>query len=310
MRVKELADLTDTTVRTIRYYHQIGLLPVPEAIAPALGRHVEQRGAANDQGLRRRRTPEERGGSRVRDYGMAHLARLLRIRWLVDSGVPLAAVRSMLEEQADDPDELAAIRTDLAIALSGIDERLEQLKSQRNQLIRLLRTTADGGPVSPMPRPVHRMYEQLLARAADDEISAVIAAERQVVELACYSGELPPMVIDLAERLTGRQLDLILPLFGEFRDLDRAMSSLPDDEIGRRVDTMARHSVEFVASLGLSSDQVMALLEQVSLSSSDYVGYATTELFPKALQDRFQEALEAGLRQHHPRPEPLKGVTS
>lgn len=279
MRVKELADLTDTTVRTIRYYHQIGLLPVP------------------DQG----------GG--VRDYGMAQLARLLRIRWLVDSGVPLAAVRSMLEEQADDPDELAAIRTDLAIALSRVDERLEQLNNQRDQLIRLLRTTAEGGPVSPMPRAVHRMYEQLMARAADDDIAAMIAAERQVVEFACYSGELPPMVIELAERLTAKQLDLILPLFAEFRDLDREMSSLSSGEIDHRVDEMAAHAVEFIASLGLSMDQAMALLEQASLGSSEYVGYATTELFPKALQERFQEALEAGLQQHN-LPETLQGATS
>ncbi|HWC24281.1 MAG TPA: MerR family transcriptional regulator [Flexivirga sp.] len=279
MRVKELADLTDTTVRTVRYYHQIGLLPVPA----------------------------ERGS--VRDYGMAHLARLLRIRWLVDSGVPLAAVRSMLEEQADDPDELAAIRTDLAIALSGVDERLAQLNSQRDQLVRLLRTTADGGPVSPMPRPVHRMYEMLIARAPDDDVAAMIAAERQVVEFACYSGELPPMVIELAERLTEGQLDLILPLFAEFRDLDRAMPSLSADEIDHRVDEMAEHAVEFVASLGLSLEQAMALLEQASFSSSEYVGYATTELFPKALQERFQQALEAGLRQHDLQPESLQGAT-
>lgn len=281
MRVKELADLTDTTVRTIRYYHQIGLLSVPA-----------QRGS-------------------VRDYGMAHLARLLRIRWLVDSGVPLAVVRSMLEEQsADDPDELAAIRTDLAIALAGVDERLEQLRSQRDQLIRLLRTTADGGPVSPMPRPVHRMYEQLISRAGDDDIAAMINAERQVVEFACYSGELPPMVVDLAERLTEKQLDLILPLFAEFRDLDREMSSLSADEIDRRVDEMATHAAEFVASLGLSTDQTMALLEQASYSSSEYVGYATTELFPKALQERFQAALVAGLRQHDPVLDTSQGVTS
>jgi DNA-binding transcriptional MerR regulator len=29
VRVKELADLAGTTVRTVRYHHQIGLLPVP-----------------------------------------------------------------------------------------------------------------------------------------------------------------------------------------------------------------------------------------------------------------------------------------
>jgi DNA-binding transcriptional MerR regulator len=279
MRVKELADLTDTTVRTIRYYHQIGLLPVPD-------------------------------GGGVRDYGMAHLARLLRIRWLVESGLPLAAVRSMLEEQADDPDELAAIRTDLAIALGGVDERLEQLKNQRDQLVRLLRTTADGGPVSPMPRAVHRMYERMLERVDDESVAAMIRAERQVVEFACYSSELPPMVLELAERLTEQQLDLILPLFAEFRDLDREMSSLPAAELDRRVDAMAYHAAEFMRSLQLTVDEAMALLEQATISSNEYVGYATTQLFPKQLQDRFQRAMETGLRQQELLPEDPRGALS
>lgn len=280
MRVKELADLTDTTVRTIRYYHQIGLLSVP------------------DQG----------GG--VRDYGMAHLARLLRIRWLVDSGLPLAAVGSMLEEQADDPDELAATRTDLAIALAGVDERLEQLRGQRDQLIRLLRTTADGGPVSPMPRPVHRMYERMLDRVDDDSVAAMIRAERQVVEFACYSTELPPMVLDLAERLTEEQLDLIVPLFVEFRDLNREMSSLPAADLDRRVDEMAYHAAEFMRSLDLSVGEAMVLLEQATLNTDEYVGYATTELFPKRLQERFQQAMEARLQQQERQPADLEGAES
>src|SRR5579875_1501511 len=119
MRVKELADLTGTTVRTIRYYHQIGLLPVPVAT----------------------------GG--VRDYGMPHLARLVRVRWLVGSGVPLASVRSMIEESDGDPDERGAVRTDLAVTLAGVDERIAELRRQRQQLVSLLRTTEEGGPVSP-----------------------------------------------------------------------------------------------------------------------------------------------------------------
>lgn len=277
MRVKELADLTGTTVRTIRYYHQIGLLPVP------------------------------RPDGRVRDYGMAQLARLLRIRWLVDSGVPLSSVRAMLDEQPGNPDELEVIRTDLAITLAGVDERIEQLQHQREQLARFLRTTAEGGAVSPMPQAVHRMYERMIERAADDGIARMIAAERQVVEFACYSGELPSMVVELAERLTDDQLDLILPLFAEFRDIDQEMGSLSESELGRRVDEMADHAVEFVESLGLSLDQAMALLEQASLASSEYVGYATTQLFPKRLQDRFQQAMDAGLRRRESLPTGTKG---
>ena len=68
MRVAKIAELTGTTVRTVRYYHSLGLLPVPA----------------------------ERGG--WRDYELAHVARLSRIRWLVRAGVSLEAVGRILSE--------------------------------------------------------------------------------------------------------------------------------------------------------------------------------------------------------------------
>ena len=68
MRVAEIAELTGTTVRTVRYYHSLGLLPVPA----------------------------ERGG--WRDYELAHVARLSRIRWLVRAGLSLEAVGRILDE--------------------------------------------------------------------------------------------------------------------------------------------------------------------------------------------------------------------
>lgn len=68
MRVAEIARLTGTTVRTVRYYHSLGLLPVPA----------------------------ERGG--WRDYELSHVARLSRIRWLVQAGVSLEAIERVLDE--------------------------------------------------------------------------------------------------------------------------------------------------------------------------------------------------------------------
>ena len=64
-----MADLAGTTTRTVRYYHRLGLLPVPPLVA---GR---------------------------RDYGIEHLARLLRIRWLAESGIPLAKIAQMLPDE-------------------------------------------------------------------------------------------------------------------------------------------------------------------------------------------------------------------
>ncbi len=68
MRVAEIAELTGTTVRTVRYYHSLGLLPIPG----------------------------ERGG--WRDYDLGHVARLSRIRWLVQAGVSLETIRRVLDE--------------------------------------------------------------------------------------------------------------------------------------------------------------------------------------------------------------------
>ena len=70
MRVAQIARLTGTTVRTVRYYHRLGLLPVPA----------------------------ERGG--WRDYELSHAARLSRIRWLTRAGIPLET-RNALSTEPD-----------------------------------------------------------------------------------------------------------------------------------------------------------------------------------------------------------------
>lgn len=266
MRVKELAELTGTTVRTIRYYHQIGLLPVPSQV----------------------------GG--VRDYGMAQLARLLRIRWLVDSGVALSAIPAMIAEPAPGgPDELDVICNDLALTLAGIDARVKQLRGQRAQVLRLLRTTADGGPVSPMPKAVHEMYDRLLAMAGDPVTTRVIEAERQVVEFACYQGELPPFIAELAGQITDEQLGRIMAMFEDFGDFHAQQATLSGDEAARRVDRMADQAAEFVEGLALPPELVTALLGQTSIPSEGYVGYAMTTMLPDGFQVRFKSAFENGL---------------
>ena len=62
MRVSELADVAGVSVRTIRHYHAIGLMPVPP-----------------------------RAGA-WRDYGVDDASRLLRIRALADADATLGQV--------------------------------------------------------------------------------------------------------------------------------------------------------------------------------------------------------------------------
>ncbi|MDT0304977.1 MerR family transcriptional regulator [Streptomonospora wellingtoniae] len=63
---RQIADLAGTTVKAVRYYHRIGLLDVPERTANG-----------------------------YKQYEVAHLVRLLKIKRLSDLGVPLSEVGSM-----------------------------------------------------------------------------------------------------------------------------------------------------------------------------------------------------------------------
>ncbi|ANY08856.1 MerR family transcriptional regulator [Pseudonocardia sp. HH130630-07] len=93
MLSSELAELAGVTVRTLRHYHQIGLLAEP---------------------------PRSAGG--YRRYDVGHLVRLLRITRLTALGVPLSALSSVLDDPAaaeellDDLDRQAAAGIELLTA--------------------------------------------------------------------------------------------------------------------------------------------------------------------------------------------------
>jgi DNA-binding transcriptional MerR regulator len=68
MRSQDVARLAGVSVRTLRHYHQIGVLPEPV-----------------------------RQSNGYRSYDLATVARLLRIRLLTELGVPLGKVEEMLD---------------------------------------------------------------------------------------------------------------------------------------------------------------------------------------------------------------------
>jgi DNA-binding transcriptional MerR regulator len=75
LTISQLAAFAGVTVRAVRHYHQIGLLPEPE-----------------------------RDHSGYRTYDAAAVVRLIRIHTLADAGVPLARVQELLDAS---PDEFA-----------------------------------------------------------------------------------------------------------------------------------------------------------------------------------------------------------
>ena len=175
MRVAEIAELTGTTVRTVRYYHSLGLLPVPG----------------------------ERGG--WRDYDLGHVARLSRIRWLVQAGVSLETIRRILDEseatgveRIDDAPAAGArsaagsVVEDLAGALAAVEDHLAEVSRQRDMLSGLLERARTGSTVSPMSPRMAAFFDRLEQAAPDEATRCAVRKERDLTDLACYRGQMPP----------------------------------------------------------------------------------------------------------------------
>ena len=175
MRVAEIAELTGTTVRTVRYYHSLGLLPVPA----------------------------ERGG--WRDYDLGHVARLSRIRWLVQAGVSLETIKRVLDEpeatgveRIDDAPAAEAhsaagsVVEDLAGALAAVEDHLAEVTRQRDMLAGLLERARTGSTVSPMSPRMAAFFDRLEQAAPDEATRCAVRKERDLTDLACYRGQMPP----------------------------------------------------------------------------------------------------------------------
>jgi DNA-binding transcriptional MerR regulator len=102
LTIGQLAAYAGVTVRAVRHYHQIGLLPEPER---------------DDSGYRR--------------YGARAVVSLIKIRTLANAGVPLSQIRRMLD--ADAPAFAEAVRR-----IDGhLREEIERLETSRKQIAQL-----------------------------------------------------------------------------------------------------------------------------------------------------------------------------
>lgn len=102
LTIGQLAAYAGVTVRAVRHYHQIGLLPEPE-----------------------------RDTSGYRRYGATAVVSLIKIRTLANAGVPLSAIGQMLEADASTFAE-AVQRID-----SHLRDEIERLETSRKQIAQL-----------------------------------------------------------------------------------------------------------------------------------------------------------------------------
>ncbi|QSB12967.1 MerR family transcriptional regulator [Natronosporangium hydrolyticum] len=103
LTIGQLAAYAGVTVRAVRHYHQVGLLPEPE-----------------------------RDASGYRRYGATAVVSLIKIRTLANAGVPLSQIAQMLEADA----------ATFAEAVQRIDNHLrdeiERLETSRKQIAQLV----------------------------------------------------------------------------------------------------------------------------------------------------------------------------
>jgi DNA-binding transcriptional MerR regulator len=128
LTISQVASYAGVTVRAVRHYHQIGLLPEPE-----------------------------RDRSGYRSYDAAALVRLIRIRTLADAGVPLARVQELLDAT---PEEFARAINEID---KGLRTEIRRLRENRKRIARL----ADGESLA-LPQSVLDYLDRLRGLGVDE----------------------------------------------------------------------------------------------------------------------------------------------
>ncbi|MFC4630148.1 MerR family transcriptional regulator [Promicromonospora alba] len=161
LTIGQVASYAGVTVRAVRHYHQIGLLPEPE-----------------------------RDRSGYRSYDAATLVRLIRIRTLAEAGVPLARVQELLDAT---PEEFARGVEEIDTELRA---EMRRLRENRKRIARLA-----AGESLALPRSVLDYLDRLrdlgveeqyivlerdawimMAARIPDEIDAVMAMKHMQLD--------------------------------------------------------------------------------------------------------------------------------
>jgi DNA-binding transcriptional MerR regulator len=178
---RELAELAGTTVKTIRLYHERGLLEEPD-----------------------------RRSNGYKQYEVRHLVGLLRIRRLTELGVPLSKIDAVREGTDSSPAALRAIDAELA-------ESIERQVKARSAIAAILR---DGGAadvpegfeavatrLSDADNSLVHVYGQLYTREAMSDLRQMVENE----ESALVSAEFDALPSDADEVTRQRIAEQLAP---------------------------------------------------------------------------------------------------
>lgn len=196
MHSKEIAGLAGVSIRTLRHYHQIGLLPEP---------------------------PRTDNGYRI--YGLPHLIRLLRIVRLTALGISLSQIPTLLD------DHTGMSIGSLEALHDGLTRQIELLDHQR----RIVAALRDGkGPPDMAPEFAASLMaleagrEPTAVRAGREQsvLLSHLLDKEQRAELARLYDQLADIEHGAAVRELGHRFDALGP-----DSDDGEISALADDYI-------------------------------------------------------------------------------
>ncbi|WP_235870536.1 MerR family transcriptional regulator [Rhodococcus xishaensis] len=159
MRIGQLATVAGTTTRTVRHYHRLGLLEEP------------------------RRRPNG-----YREYTVSDAVRLMRIRWLATSGVPLGSVADILADEKSDEDVRDMV-ADLRALVIAIEDQQAELARRGAQLTSVLAEAERGNPISVLPAGLGAAFTDAINDAPSSAVASALRRDRDLVEALVMSGK-------------------------------------------------------------------------------------------------------------------------
>ncbi len=160
LTIGQLASYAGVSIRAVRHYHQVGLLPEPE-----------------------------RNASGYRTYDVTAVVRLIRIRTLVEAGVPLARVQELLDAGTE---AFLAATVEIDRDLSA---RIDALQEHRRRIAQL----ASGDSLA-VPEEVADYLERVRAIGAP---TVLVEAERDawILVAARYPDRIASFMADKVRQL-------------------------------------------------------------------------------------------------------------
>jgi DNA-binding transcriptional MerR regulator len=233
LTISQLASYAGVTVRAVRHYHQVGLLPEPS-----------------------------RDGSGYRTYDAADVVRLIRIRTLAEAGVPLARVQELLDASDEE----------FALAVREIDAelraRVRELQEHRRRIARLA-----AGDSLALPAEVVAYLDRLRDVGASAEMvegerdAWILIAARWPDQILAFMEEKNAQLDD--PRTV--QVYRLISALGEPGDDEARLVALADLMAEQFEQYAAEHGLDAQAEV-MGDDGLVALLDAFAARSHPLVG--------------------------------------